>query len=447
MTYNKLKKIQVYILISLIYIIFNENFRLIFNTRNILELDQINWPSVLSLTKINKSEENTNLGTVSLITDPSEGWFECQNSHYIASEQRKSVSKHAVTTDRMICELKRLINSLVRLSSNLLVSVKHRYLSGQESLNHWRTTSLKSLEEVVGARGAPLVKGVLFGDVSGIDQETYHSFRVIGILHILSASSANFTVILAFFLFLLKPLLKHLARWQVFLLHFLIIFGYFSLVGAAASTARAFLSLSLAYVATFLMQRAFLPLYTLCLVGIFMLFINPIWLDSLGYQFSFLASFGILFLYSFLEKVPFIHKNYLFKSIMLTFSAQFFLFPILVFNFGELNYLAILGNLLVLPLVEILTILFLVSFICLFFIELPHMIYLKYFLSYLISKTIDILFILIKYLEKIPIKSFIFKENKELYTIIFIIINLACILCISRLKAKRYSKNTYRVFK
>lgn len=178
-----------------------------------------------------------------------------------------------------------------------------------------------------------------------------------------------------------------------------------------------------------------------------MLIINPFYLDSLSFQFSFLASFGIIFLYNYLEKEPFINKNIFFKNILLTICAQFFLLTIMISRFGELNYLAIPANLLVLPLVELLTILFLASFICLFLSSILPMVFFESFLSFMINKVIDILFFLIDFLEKIPWKSIVFKTNKDLYTNIFIFVNLLVIGGVFVLKNKKYSKNQYRTFK
>ncbi len=446
MTYKNLRKIQVYILISLGSLIFTKNFQVIFTTRNISETYRPKLPGVIFLVKKPKTEANANKGGLTADTKPTSEAFLTKNDEYIKDKQSKSLSRATASTDKIIFLLKRLINRSIYLLHKTYNSVEYRYLLGQKALEHKRNDSLEKLEETVGARGIPLVKGILFGDVSGIDRETYHSFKVIGILHVLSASSANFIIFLQFCLFFIRPLMKLLTKNQVFWLYFLIVFAYFSLVGAVASTIRAFLTLSLAFYASFVIQRSFLSLFNLYLAAVFMLTINPFYLETLSFQFSFLASFGIIFLYNYLEKEPFIGKNYFLKNILLTFCAQFFLIPILIFNFSELNYLSILANFVVLPLVELLTILFLASFIMLFLSSTFMVTFFDHILSYMISKTLDILFLIINLLEKLPFKNFVFIENKELYTAVFILINLLAICWTARLKTKRYSKNKYRIF-
>lgn len=447
MTYSNFRKIQIYILISIALFIFNKNFHLIFKTRNITELAQKKPQDLFLLVKRAENEANPKLTAKFACLKPSSGGLDAHLGQYIKDKQSKSFSNQSSMTDKGILWLKSLIDRSICFFKYSLDSVKDRYLSSQNSLSKMRDLFLERLEGLIGPRGRPLAEGLLFGDISGIDRETYHSFRVIGILHILSASSANFTLILQFVLFWLSPLRPYLSKKQNFCLRFILIFTYFTLVGPAASTTRAFLTLSATFYATFVLQRTNLSLFNLFLAGFFMLFINPFYLSSLGFQLSFLASFGIVFLYNYLEKEPIISQNYFLKSILLTFCAQFFLSPILIFNFAELNYLAILANFLVLPLVELLTLSFLASFIILFLFETFKLFVFERLLSFLIIKTTDILFIIIDILEKIPWKSFVFIDNKVLYTIVFVLINLLTIVWIFHLKAKKYSKNQYRIFK
>ena len=288
MTYKHFRKIQLYILISLIVFIFTKNFQIILKTRSKIEPDQ-KWQIFTIFSKKNdKNETKPKESSVLTVFLPSRWSILSIQSNYIKEKQTKSSSSQLNGIDRAIFELKKLINGFIYLFNKAVVSVKYRYLLSQKQLSIQRETYLERLEGVIGARGRPLVEGMLFGDLSGISQETYHSFKVIGILHILSASSANFTLFLQFLLFFLKPFSSHLTKNGLFYLNFAIIFLYFSLVGSSASTLRAFLSLTLAFLAIFVLKRTHLSLFNLYLVAIYMLIINPFYLDSLSFQFSFL---------------------------------------------------------------------------------------------------------------------------------------------------------------
>lgn len=368
-------------------------------------------------------------------------------AEYIKDKQTKSLSSQVSTTDSLVFWSKSLMNSLLSLFYLMWSSVKTRVLTCLQWPSRWRDVFLERLEEHLDARGVSLAQGMLFGDLSGMPQELYQSFKVIGILHILSASSQNFSTFLGFFRTLTKPLWSYLSNLQYFLLSFAIILLYFSLVGDSASTTRAFLSLTLQFASIHLFRRANSSLATLGLVATFMLLINPFYLQTLGFQFSFLASFGILFVYQFLEKDLSILPNPLFKALALTACAQFFLCPIFVFRFQELNYLSLFSNLLVLPLAETLTLLFLCLFIALFLLDNSMSQTLITLISLLISQVIDILFLVIEFFEKLPISPWTFPNNKELWTAFFVLLNLAVVIAIQVYKTKKYSKNKYRIFR
>jgi ComEC/Rec2-related protein len=445
MTYKQFHKIQVAILISIILLIFTNNFQLIFKTRNITELDHDFHFRIVLVKKPAKTEVDTKIAASKRPFVPS--WWPkyLAIGQYIKEKQNKSLSSRRGSYDSGAIRVKRLINSLFNLCEIGVASVKGRLSLGQKRLVQRRSSFLESLEEVLEPRSVPLANGLLFGDISGISQDTYHSFKVIGILHILSASSANFTIFLQFGLLFCRPLLPFLSKKQLFYLHFALITLYFTLVGPAASTTRAFITLSLGFYASFVLCRSNLSLFHLYLAGIFISFISPNYLTALGFQFSFLASFGILLMYGCLEKEPWMAQNYFAKSLLLTFCAQFFLLPIMIYNFGEVNYIAFLANLVILPLVELLTILFLASFMALFLGELLTIDFLQRLLSIMISNLLDILFTLIELLEKIPWKIWFINEQKELYTAVFILINCGGIILLNYLKRKRYSKNKYRI--
>jgi len=87
-----------------------------------------------------------------------------------------------------------------------------------------------------------------------------------------------------------------------------------------------------------------------------MLLINPMLLRyDIGFQLSFLATLGIVYLYPILENYL-IKKNRVFgirEIVFLTISAQIFVLPIILLNFGKLSLISSLANLLVLPIIPL----------------------------------------------------------------------------------------------
>lgn len=447
MTYRRFRKIQVTILILLITFIFNKNFQLILTTRNSVQLSNESHFLIAFVVKNLKNEGSTKEGSQKRLFNPWNDGEVSISDHYIKEKQSKSSSNKSNVIANGIFELKRLIGGFFTIYEYLQVSVKDRYYQGQKLLEFNRLTFLKILEGHLDSRSLPLAKGLLFGDVSGVDRETYHSFKVIGILHILSASGANFILVIQFFLFLCKPVLPFLTRKQFFWLNFCLGTIYFSLVGGGSAPSRAYFSLVLSSYLGFFLLRSANSIHGLLLVGIFMLLINPFQLTSLGFQLSFLASFGLLFFAKTIEKDSFINKNYLFRSVVTTASAQFFLIPVLIGNFSEFNYLTFLANLAILPLVEILTVLFLVLYMALFIQMIYPFEFFVQFLATFITKIVDIFFTLIEILSQIPYKNITFRDNKDWYVFLFILLSIVAILMFELRNRKSHSKNIYRVFR
>jgi len=92
----------------------------------------------------------------------------------------------------------------------------------------------------------------------------------------------------------------------------------------------------------------------LVLVCSLMLALNPfLLLYDAGFQLSFLAVVGIIYFSSFFKRLfNFIPETLKLRStLVMTFSAQVFTFPLLIYYFGRVSLVAPLVNLLVLPVV------------------------------------------------------------------------------------------------
>jgi len=86
--------------------------------------------------------------------------------------------------------------------------------------------------------------------------------------------------------------------------------------------------------------------------GTLMLGLNPFLLRlDIGFQLSFLAMMGIIYLLPiFRNWLKFIHWENLKSILAMTFSAYLFTLPILIYNFGYVSLVALLSNVLIVPL-------------------------------------------------------------------------------------------------
>ena len=120
---------------------------------------------------------------------------------------------------------------------------------------------------------------------------------------------------------------------------------------------------------------------------------NPLLLTlDVGFQLSFLAVLGLIYLEPFIKKtiLKFIKSENLVGMVSATFSAQIFTVPIMLYNFGNISFIAPLTNILILPVVEYLMIFGFISSIMGIFsgtlgfiLSLPCYVFLTYFVKIL----------------------------------------------------------------
>ena len=143
-------------------------------------------------------------------------------------------------------------------------------------------------------------------------------------------------------------------RGQAFYLTVGFIFLYILMIGFQPSAVRAAIMAGL-FLSAQKVGRVSYSQRAVIFAGALMLAQNPFLLkDDVGFQLSFLAVMGIIYLFSIFQRwLKFIPQDkYLnLKNILsMTFSAQVFTLPILIYNFGYLSLVSPLTNILIVPL-------------------------------------------------------------------------------------------------
>lgn len=198
-----------------------------------------------------------------------------------------------------------------------------------------------------------LLNGLLLGERSGLGEKLKNDFSITGTSHIVAVSGFNVTIIAV--IILEFCLLLGFSRGQAFWVSLLAIISFIIMVGAPASAIRAGIMGGLVMVA---IRAGRLNTISTAIVfaATLMIAINPMILRfDVGFQLSFLAVMGLVWVYPILEKsfqkIPDILKI---KSMLLTtMSAQIMALPILIYNFDRLSIIAPLANILILPFVPI----------------------------------------------------------------------------------------------
>ncbi len=245
----------------------------------------------------------------------------------------------------------------------------------------WRTVPIylknkleQSLEKTFVMPWSGFFEALIFGDEDNIPVQWKEILNTSGVRHIVAVSGTNITilssVIFSFFLFL------GLWRQQAFWATLGFIFVYVVMIGAPACAVRAGLMGGLLLLATYsgrMPDTERLSIFTLAL----MLFFTPLALFDTGFQLSFLAFLGLVYLSSPLSRLFSGLPSFfaIKESVVSTLSAQIFVLPILLFSFGRLSLVSPLANMIILPFVTFLTIF---SFCCallgLFWLQLGSLI-------------------------------------------------------------------------
>ena len=204
------------------------------------------------------------------------------------------------------------------------------------------------LPEPASALGQGLLLGV--GEALGEEIET--AFRQAGLIHIVVLSGYNIMLIVAFMMFLLRPLRTGPVKLTLSLLA---IAAFAFMVGLSATVLRASLMAAILVIAT-AYHRQYLVLRILLLAAVVMVFINP-WLlvYDIGFQLSFMATLGLILISPQLERIfSWVPELYGLRTFFFaTIATQIAVLPILIYQIGEVSLIAIIANVLVLPFIPI----------------------------------------------------------------------------------------------
>lgn len=200
---------------------------------------------------------------------------------------------------------------------------------------------------------AGFLAGLLWGAKSAIDPELLQSFNKTGTTHIIALSGFNITII-GVLMFLLAPWLfikRQTAYWLVLVT--IILFVLFT--GGQASVVRAAIMGGLALTAYYL-GRPKAMFILLILAAALMVFVNPLVIFyDVGFQLSFLATVGLLYLAPKLE-IYFLwlpNKLSIRESAVATLSAILATLPLIAYEFKRISLVAFFANILILPAIPI----------------------------------------------------------------------------------------------
>ncbi|MDD3437593.1 MAG: DNA internalization-related competence protein ComEC/Rec2 [Candidatus Gastranaerophilales bacterium] len=233
---------------------------------------------------------------------------------------------------------------------NIKLSFKWNFLQG---LNNLRNNIIQAHAKYLKSPNLELLGGVVFGDDAvSTPEEIKTSFKNSGLLHLLAASGMNVALIYGIWFFLLRKL-KVPFNITVSSGIFIVIF-YAMMTGLGPSVIRAAFMLIFILVGK-LIDRDTHSISLLSFVALLMLIYNPAYINDVGFQLSFLVTFGLLLtgpiIFENIKSMP----NWLSGAIFVPIIAQIWVAPIQMYYFNSFSLYSVFANILVLPFVTIIS--------------------------------------------------------------------------------------------
>lgn len=211
-----------------------------------------------------------------------------------------------------------------------------------KSIEELRLGVSQILKSSLGQRPGALALGMIFGSRQAqFDHVFIEQLRRTGVVHMVAVSGYNVSIIINI---LLNTSFLVMSRAFI-VLGILILLIYTLVVGFSASVLRAVVMGLYLFVARLFGRQGNLW-DALLFSAALLLFFNPRFLLDLGFQLSFLAMLGIIFLSPFFERVFRRLPHELPQIIGATLSSQIMILPVALFNFGQISLVAPLTNLL-----------------------------------------------------------------------------------------------------
>lgn len=212
----------------------------------------------------------------------------------------------------------------------------------------------RRLEQGAGDEAGAVLGGMLLGGSGRLDDETREVFIANGLAHLLSVSGTHLVLLASLLSALLRPLP---LKWRRLLLA-LLLCAYAALCGGRPPVLRALLMSTAVLFGGAGAERGRL----LCLTAMSLLLFKPVWLEDIGFQLSFGAAAGLVWLLSACQRcLPAWLPAVISEGAAVTLAAQLGVLPLLVGFFHQLSLISMVSNIVLVPVLELAALLGLVG--------------------------------------------------------------------------------------
>ena len=222
-----------------------------------------------------------------------------------------------------------------------------------QGVNNFREEIIAVHSNYLKSPNLEILGGIVFGDDAvSPPQVIKQSFINSGLLHILAASGMNVAFIYSFFYFLMS-LFGVNFKFKV-CLGIVTVLIYALMTGLGASVIRAACMLIFVLIGK-LIDRDAHSISLLSFVALLMLLYNPLYINDVGFQLSFIVTFGILVSAPIIGKLPNRIADFLLGTVSIPIIAQLWVIPVQIFYFNNISLYSVFANIMSVPILMVLS--------------------------------------------------------------------------------------------
>ena len=244
-----------------------------------------------------------------------------------------------------------------------------------------------------------VASALLLGDKTGLEFETRNSFAIAGAMHVLAVSGLHVGIVMLIVSFLFRPIKKtRNGKWIYAILVVLVIWFYALLTGMSPSVMRSALMFSFVVIGKEF-ERSTSVYQSIIISAFILILIDPFVIFHVGFQLSYLAVFGIVYLQPKIYNLWYtdywlVDKIWQITSVSI--AAQLATFPLGLYYFHQFPNYFLIANLIVIPLA------FVILFVGILFFAFSWIPIINSFFYYLLDLALSILNNAVNWIEGLP---------------------------------------------
>ena len=207
---------------------------------------------------------------------------------------------------------------------------------------------------VMNEQSCAVLLAMTIGIVDGLDDNIYDAYAKTGTIHVLSISGLHVGIV-SVLLFLIVGRVRPSDKIpiKIFRIAMLLsgIWTFAFIAGLAPSITRASLMTSI-FLTGIILRRPSKGLNVMAFTAFACLSLDPLQINSLSFQFSYLALGGILIFFKPLYRLVAVRSHitkFIWGTIVMSIAAQLLLLPLLIHYFQQISTISILSSLIAIP--------------------------------------------------------------------------------------------------